>query len=363
MSVRVMTLVWDVEFPNLSAKMVALKLADCANDDGRNIFPSVRTIKRTTGCAKSTIRKWLFAMEFAGLLLVKERSAGGANNDTTIRAFDMARLRALADGVKALAQDTIEHYNDRLDKMVTVPVFRIIDPADTPPRDGGVESDTSPPDGGDPSTSGRGPLHVEDRTPPPVGPKPLGNRHGTSPPTPQGVEREEDFKIGFAKGWTDQAQEAIEQMRGSPMAAHVTTDFLDLVVGTLNPPRDVDPPSYVHQVESRLAKFFPHVLRGVADSVLGERERDLPSVAKLEELSKTHRDLEAIKAMRRDEGPNGPTTYTLYRDRHADLFDAWMAVVDTETRSRALVAGAIIAPTRFPLGPDPKLIGIGSSSQ
>src|SRR5687768_14886349 len=70
LSTKVTAMPWQVEFSEVSAKLVALKLADCASDLGDSIFPSVNTIVRHTGCAQSTVRKWLFAMEHCGLLRV-----------------------------------------------------------------------------------------------------------------------------------------------------------------------------------------------------------------------------------------------------------------------------------------------------
>ena len=41
-SIKVMKMVWDAEFPNIASKTVALKLADCASDDGREHLPFCR---------------------------------------------------------------------------------------------------------------------------------------------------------------------------------------------------------------------------------------------------------------------------------------------------------------------------------
>ena len=49
MSIKVTAMLWQVEFSEVSAKLVALKLADCASDLGDSIFPSVNTITRHTG--------------------------------------------------------------------------------------------------------------------------------------------------------------------------------------------------------------------------------------------------------------------------------------------------------------------------
>jgi hypothetical protein len=245
-----MTLVWEVEFPSLAPKMVALKLADCASDQGDSIFPSVDTIERTTGCVQSTVRKWLFAMEHSGLLKVLKRSAGGAHKDTTVRAFDLGLLRRLNPTIdkddndvpselklidvraKRLSQEdkdappvVVDIDDPREGSVVTV--FRIVprsppgqidqgeggDPAapsgsgappygqsdqggtpplngevdgGTPPPSGGVENATPPPSGGHPSAERGPPLRPAD----PNRPKPSGIRHSPHSPRKRRGARE-----------------------------------------------------------------------------------------------------------------------------------------------------------------------------
>lgn len=96
MSNIVQGLVWDAEIPNAIAKVIAVKLADWADDDGGSIYPSVPTIAQKTACGQSTVRRWLQAFEQCGLLKVVSRSRGGARTDTTERAFDIDLLRRLA---------------------------------------------------------------------------------------------------------------------------------------------------------------------------------------------------------------------------------------------------------------------------
>lgn len=100
-SVRVIALVWDAPFPTPTAKLVALKLADVANDDGANVFPSRRTIERDTGCGETAVKRWLRCFDAAGLTTVDGPSAGGAYNNTTVRRFDMEALRGLGDGSRS----------------------------------------------------------------------------------------------------------------------------------------------------------------------------------------------------------------------------------------------------------------------
>jgi hypothetical protein len=96
MSNIVQGLVWQAEIPNAIGKLIAVKLADWADDDGGSIYPSVPTVAQMTACGQTTVRAWLRAFEKCGLLKVVSRSKGGARTDTTERAFDLDLLRRLA---------------------------------------------------------------------------------------------------------------------------------------------------------------------------------------------------------------------------------------------------------------------------
>jgi hypothetical protein len=105
MSVRVMSLVWDAAFPTPTAKLIALKHADCANDEGRNAFPSNGTVARATGCSIAVVKRWNSVFESCGLMPVEVRSVGGARRNTTVRRFDLPMLRALAAGAAVWGQE------------------------------------------------------------------------------------------------------------------------------------------------------------------------------------------------------------------------------------------------------------------
>lgn len=97
MSVHVQSPVWLTEFPRAAMKAIALKLADCANDDGENIYPSVARIARETGSRESTVREVLAAFEESGLVIVVAEATGNRfGRSTTIRRLDLAKLKTLA---------------------------------------------------------------------------------------------------------------------------------------------------------------------------------------------------------------------------------------------------------------------------
>lgn len=73
MSIRYMTLVWDLPLGNSGKKLVALALADNANDEGE-CYPSLSTIARKTDLDERTVRRAIRSLEEDGLLQTRTRS-------------------------------------------------------------------------------------------------------------------------------------------------------------------------------------------------------------------------------------------------------------------------------------------------
>jgi DNA-binding transcriptional ArsR family regulator len=67
MSVKIMGLVWDTPL-NSTAKLVMLALADHADHEGRNAYPSLALLARKTGLAQRTVRITLRSLENSGIL-------------------------------------------------------------------------------------------------------------------------------------------------------------------------------------------------------------------------------------------------------------------------------------------------------
>ena len=77
MSIRLMTLIWDIPFPAQSQKLIALKLADYAADTGGSVFPAVNTVAKQAGCDERTVQRVLKAFRKCGLIeLVREGGTG-----------------------------------------------------------------------------------------------------------------------------------------------------------------------------------------------------------------------------------------------------------------------------------------------
>jgi hypothetical protein len=97
MSIRVMTLVWDVPFPTSTQMLIALKLADYANDHGTSIFPANETLATKARCSETTVKTTLKVFRACGLLhLVRE--GGKGPKSTNEWALNLPLLRALVDG-------------------------------------------------------------------------------------------------------------------------------------------------------------------------------------------------------------------------------------------------------------------------
>lgn len=92
-----MTLVWDVQFPTQSQLLIALKLADFANDDGSSVYPSRNRLAANCQCSESTVKNTLRAFREIGLLHVVEEGGNGPR-DTTKYAWNMRLVGALIDG-------------------------------------------------------------------------------------------------------------------------------------------------------------------------------------------------------------------------------------------------------------------------
>lgn len=72
MSIALMSIVWKLDLPP-GEKLVLLSLADQANDDGRQCWPSVETIAERSGQGIRTVRRALSSLEEKGHLTRKHR--------------------------------------------------------------------------------------------------------------------------------------------------------------------------------------------------------------------------------------------------------------------------------------------------
>jgi hypothetical protein len=95
MSVHVSSLVYRARLGSAARKAVALKLADCAHDDGSNVYPSIARIANEAEVSDRTVQRVLKSFVKEGLLVIVERGGKGPR-DTTEYRFALDQLVALA---------------------------------------------------------------------------------------------------------------------------------------------------------------------------------------------------------------------------------------------------------------------------
>lgn len=111
MSIRLMSIVWDIRWPTQNHLLVMLKLADHANDEGSKVWPAVATIAAQAQCSERTVQNVLKAFRDCGLVGVVK--AGGGSTPT-IYTLNVALLNALASAKAKLegSADLIEIPDD-----------------------------------------------------------------------------------------------------------------------------------------------------------------------------------------------------------------------------------------------------------
>lgn len=83
MSIKLMSQVWERDFPG-DVKLVLLAMADHADDDGDNIFPSVARIAAKCNVSERTVQRHLAKLREQGVLEV-QRPGSGRGNPTKYR--------------------------------------------------------------------------------------------------------------------------------------------------------------------------------------------------------------------------------------------------------------------------------------
>ncbi|MCU0891154.1 MAG: helix-turn-helix domain-containing protein [Sandarakinorhabdus sp.] len=78
MSIALMTAVWSCDLPP-TEKLVLMALADRANDDGQQCYPSIRELCRKSGASERTVQGCIKRLVEAGHLTRDERPGRGVN--------------------------------------------------------------------------------------------------------------------------------------------------------------------------------------------------------------------------------------------------------------------------------------------
>lgn len=102
MSIALMTLVWRVPFPTSTQMVIALKLADHAEDDGSKIYPGRASLAERARCSESTVKATLKIFRETGILVVVEEGGKGPHHTTKYR-MNVNLLEAIAKGDVAIS--------------------------------------------------------------------------------------------------------------------------------------------------------------------------------------------------------------------------------------------------------------------
>lgn len=96
MSIHISSAVWKRRGLDPMTKLVLLKLADNANDEGE-CWPSIRRIVNETGLAKATVCNKLRDLEAAGLIERQRRETDTARTVTTLYWLNVAEISKTSD--------------------------------------------------------------------------------------------------------------------------------------------------------------------------------------------------------------------------------------------------------------------------
>jgi hypothetical protein len=95
MSIHVISPVMRKRWGSPSRKIVAIKLADVANEDGTSIYPSIHTVASEAELSERQVQRIIDDFRKSGLLIVV-RQGGGRNRPTEYR-FDLEAIERLPE--------------------------------------------------------------------------------------------------------------------------------------------------------------------------------------------------------------------------------------------------------------------------
>ena len=113
MSYRLQPLIWNTDMKP-GQRFVMLALVDYADDNGRNIYPSIETLSKKTGYSERNVQRILKSLEDDGLIIITGRSKYG-----TIRI--MLNLPAIQgrmpEVVDTPPDDNLSQVNDKMSEI------------------------------------------------------------------------------------------------------------------------------------------------------------------------------------------------------------------------------------------------------
>ncbi len=129
MSIAVMSRLFKAQIGSPSRKILAIRLGDFADDEGRGIWPTVGRLANETELSERTVQRLLKEFVDEGLLIVVAEG-GGRPGQATRYDFDMMKLEALVRG------KTVFNGCHHVTGDTTTPVTLDADTGDTDDIDG-----------------------------------------------------------------------------------------------------------------------------------------------------------------------------------------------------------------------------------
>ncbi|AEG04255.1 helix-turn-helix domain-containing protein [Sinorhizobium meliloti] len=112
MSIAIMSQLFKAHLGSTNRKMLAVRLADFADDDGKGIWPTVGRLARETELSERTVQRILSEFVDEGLLIVRKKG-GWKPGEGTRYDFNMGALsrlqaaKAASDGCHGVTHDTV----------------------------------------------------------------------------------------------------------------------------------------------------------------------------------------------------------------------------------------------------------------
>lgn len=226
MSNRLLTIAWGVPLPT-TKKMVLLRLADFADDNGRRVFPSVARLAHECGTSERTVQYALRDLETDGFIVVVGNATGGrgrareyavlverllaaqepyekgANDDTTSERLQPATEKGATDDKKGATHCT--------PSTTEPPVEPPESPPAVPPSLNGAHLDLGLPDPVDEMVAAWNAMAAEIGVP--------AVQHVTQQRRTKALARRKD--LGGIAGWHD----CLNKIRGSPLLRGEAKDW------------------------------------------------------------------------------------------------------------------------------------------
>lgn len=91
MSFKLLVHAWEAEVPTQSHRLVLMKLVDCCDDDGRNIFPKIRNVAAAAKCSHRHTQRVMAEFCRVGLLR-RVKDGGRGRDDANLYEMDIDML-------------------------------------------------------------------------------------------------------------------------------------------------------------------------------------------------------------------------------------------------------------------------------